>query len=47
MEYEYFRRQIRDFLKEHSIAKLLEMVMYEIKYKEEKLTEAANPKDGK
>lgn len=45
MDYEYFRRQLDEFLEERSIAELLETVMYAIKYKEEELIEAANSND--
>lgn len=41
MDYEYFRRQLDEFLEERSIAELLETVMYAIKYKEGELIEAA------
>lgn len=38
-------RELDDYLEEHSIAELLETVMYAIKYKEEELIEAANSND--
>jgi hypothetical protein len=37
MDYDYFRRELDEFLEERTIAELLEMVMYAIKYKEEEL----------
>jgi len=45
MDYEYFRRQLDEFLEERSIAELLETVMYAIQYKEEELIEAAKSND--
>lgn len=47
MDYEYFRRQLDEFLEERSIAELLETVMYAIESKEEELIEAANHNNEK
>jgi hypothetical protein len=46
MDYDYFRRQLDEFLEERSIAELLETVMYAIKDKEEELIEAAKSNEG-